>query len=102
MSDKRNLASEIIDAWQEHFQDSLKDPRLVDLMTENYARFQENIKRTVNSHEQDTDNSLPDDVVAELNELRNHVSQLEQRIAKIEKLIAGSAKTKSRQPKTSA
>jgi hypothetical protein len=96
MADKQNIASQIIDAWQEQFQDYLKDPRLINLMTENYARFQENINQTVNSHEQSSKNPLPDDVIAELNVLRKRVSQLEQRLEEIERLAARNPKAKSR------
>lgn len=85
MSDKQNLASDLIKAWQDQFQDYLKDPRLIELMTENYARFQENVQRTATADQQGASSTVYDDVNAQLHELGKRFDRLESRLAALEK-----------------
>ncbi len=93
MSDKQNLASEVIKAWQDQFQDYLKDPRLIELMTENYARFQENIQHAATANQPGAGSPIHDDVNSQLHELGKRVSDLESRLATLEKPRASSKKT---------
>ena len=90
MTDKQNLAEEMLAAWQNQLQDYFKDPRIADLLVENYAKFQKNFKNP--SHPTNTNKSsaganVPDDVNMELRDLKEHVESLEARIKLLEKYI---------------
>ena len=90
MTDKQNLAEEMPAAWQNQLQDYFKDPRIADLLVENYAKFQKNFKNSANSPNANQPGSsadVPDDVNLELRNLKEHVESLESRIKLLEKYI---------------
>jgi len=90
MTDKQNLAEEMLAAWQNQLQDYFKDPRIADLLVENYAKFQQNFKNSANSSSSNQPGSsadVPDDVNLELRNLKEYVESLESRIKLLEKYI---------------
>ncbi|MFI4983953.1 MAG: hypothetical protein ACHP6I_02005 [Rickettsiales bacterium] len=90
MSNNQNTAQDIIKAWQDHLQNSMQDTRLMELMAENYAQFQNFIDTTSKS----TASDVPSNGAVELNQLREHVAALESRIQILEKLAAGNKRKK--------
>lgn len=93
MSDKQNLAEEMLAAWQNQLQDYFKDPRIVDLLVENYAKFQQNFQNSTSPKPANMPSSsehVSDDVNMELRNLKEHVDALETRIKLLEKLITRS------------
>ncbi len=90
MTDKQNLAEEMLAAWQNQLQDYFKDPRIADLLVENYAKFQKNFKNSAyptNANQPGSSADVPDDVNLELRNLKEHVESLESRIKLLEKYI---------------
>lgn len=94
MSNNQNAAQDIIKAWQDHLQNSMQDTRLVELMAENYAKFQEFVDTSSTNAGQNTASVVPNDVAVELNELRKYVESLESRLKILEKLAAGNTRKK--------
>ncbi len=91
MTDKQNLAEEMLAAWQNQLQDYFKDPRLVDLLVENYAKFQKNLKNSAQDNaksQPNTRESVYRNVDLELRNLQEHVESLESRIKLLEKYIS--------------
>ena len=86
MSDKQNFAKTIIDAWQESIQNLVKDKQFVDLIIDNYAKFQEIVKASSKANENFTSsysgNAFNPNI--ELNELRAELIALKQRVSYIE------------------
>ncbi len=91
MSDKENFAKSIIDAWQNGIQNLVKDKQFIDLIVDNYAKFQDVIKTTSNEHFTSSDNRDAPSTVNELRELRSLLAALDKRISKLEKSSARTA-----------
>lgn len=92
MTNKQNSAEEMLKAWQAQLQDSFKDPRMVDLLVENYAKFQQNLNQAASSFA--TSQPKPrantaDDVYLQLRDIKVYAQSLESRIAILERLLAG-------------
>lgn len=96
MSDKQNFAKSIIDAWQDSIQSLIKDRQFVDLIVDNYAKFQEIVKTTVpNDNFQHAAARDDADKSNDLQHVRAELAALEQRISALEKTAAASADGKS-------
>jgi hypothetical protein len=91
MSDKQNLAYKLIETWQEQTQEYLKDPRVAEIMTENYSKFLNLINATYEqSNSTDTTSSYANDTNSdnELSKLTLRIDELERRIKILETVIA--------------
>jgi cell division septum initiation protein DivIVA len=96
VSDKQNFAKSIIDAWQDSIQNLIKDKQFVDLVIDNYAKFQEIVKTTTNDNPQTTAQRDNNSAVDELSTLRTNLAELEQRVASLEQSFARRPKNKSK------
>ena len=82
----------MLSAWQTQMQNAFKDPRMVDILVENYAKFQQNFNQTVSnfaaSKPQHNANSV-DDVHVQLRDIKIYAQSLEARITILERLLSG-------------
>lgn len=90
MSDKQNLAEELINMWQKQLQDYFKDPKVTELMADQYAKYQQMLQAGFKDHSASASNDVPNDVNAELRKLEEHVAALEARIKLLERCLAKS------------
>lgn len=89
MSDKQNLADELINMWQKQMQDYFKNPKVVELMAEQYEQYQKVFQQASQSESSSSASSdIPNHVNDELRELKEYVAELEARIKLLEKYMA--------------
>ncbi len=95
MSEQNNLAAEMLKAWQDHLQNSMKDARISELMVEQYSKFQDLFKGANENYKssQSSDNSAIDDVHAKLAYITDRLEAMEARLTIIEKSIAAASTT---------